>query len=117
MRSMGLNPTQKEIADAIDEMDKNGRCSGGSSDVIVSMHCLLMPGNHRLDFQEFATFMGTRTQDRDQEAELREAFRLFDRDNSGFITTNELKQVAFSLVLSLLTSIPLLLRQDHAESG
>jgi hypothetical protein len=33
MRSVGLNPTQKEIADAIDEMDKNGKgCS-----VMVSM--------------------------------------------------------------------------------
>lgn len=31
--------------------------------------------------------------ERDQEAELREAFRLFDRDNSGYITINELKQV------------------------
>ena len=31
----------------------------------------------------------------DQEAELREAFRLFDRDNSGYITINELKQVIF----------------------
>ena len=115
MRSMGLNPTQKEIADAIDEMDKNGKYCSGS--VMVFMHGLLTTGNQRLDFQEFATFMGTRTQDRDLEAELREAFRLFDRDNSGFITTNVLKQVAFSLVLSLLTSIPLLLRQDHAESG
>lgn len=31
--------------------------------------------------------------ERDQEAELRDAFRLFDRDNSGYITINELKQV------------------------
>jgi Ca2+-binding EF-hand superfamily protein len=76
-----------------------------------------MPGNHRLDFQEFTAFMETHTQDRDQEAELREAFQLFDRDNSGFITMNELKQVAFFLSFSFSIFIRSLLRQDHVESG
>ncbi|CAF4225763.1 unnamed protein product [Rotaria sp. Silwood2] len=33
----------------------------------------------------------------DQEAELREAFRLFDRDNSGYITINELKEVMLNM--------------------
>ncbi len=46
-----------------------------------------------MDFQEFVTFMSKHWHERDQEAELREAFRLFDRDNSGYITINELKQV------------------------
>ncbi|CAF3888522.1 unnamed protein product [Adineta steineri] len=35
--------------------------------------------------------------ERDQEAELRDAFRLFDRDNSGYITINELKQVMLNM--------------------
>ncbi len=52
-------------------------------------------GNQRLDFQEFVAFMSKHWHERDQEAELREAFRLFDRDNSGYITINELKQVYF----------------------
>lgn len=50
-------------------------------------------GNQRLDFQEFVAFMSKHWHERDQEAELRDAFRLFDRDNSGYITINELKQV------------------------
>ena len=37
MRSLGLNPTNKEVADLIAEVDKNG--------------------NQRLDFQEFVAFM------------------------------------------------------------
>ncbi|CAF3302331.1 unnamed protein product [Rotaria sp. Silwood2] len=75
MRSLGLNPTNKEITDLIAEVDKNG--------------------NQRLDFQEFIAFMSKHWHERDQEAELREAFRLFDRDNSGYITISELKQVDF----------------------
>jgi Ca2+-binding EF-hand superfamily protein len=57
--------------------------------------CLL--GNQRLDFQEFVAFMSKHWHERDQEAELREAFRLFDRDNSGYITINELKQVMLNM--------------------
>jgi calmodulin len=77
MRSLGLNPTNKEVADLIAEVDKNG--------------------NQRLDFQEFVAFMSKHWHERDQEAELREAFRLFDRDNSGYITINELKQVMLNM--------------------
>ncbi|CAF3881542.1 unnamed protein product, partial [Rotaria sordida] len=77
MRSLGLNPTNKEITDLIAEVDKNG--------------------NQRLDFQEFIAFMNKHWHERDQEAELREAFRLFDRDNSGYITINELKQVMLNM--------------------
>jgi Ca2+-binding EF-hand superfamily protein len=49
-----------------------------------------------LDFPEFVAFMSKHWHERDQEAELREAFRLFDRDNSGYITINELKQVSLN---------------------
>ncbi|CAF0714571.1 unnamed protein product [Adineta steineri] len=77
MRSLGLNPTNKEIADLIAEVDKNG--------------------NQRLDFSEFCAFMSKHWHERDQEAELRDAFRLFDRDNSGYITINELKQVMLNM--------------------
>ena len=58
-------------------------------------YCVL--GNQRLDFQEFVAFMSKHWNERDQEAELREAFRLFDRDNSGYITINELKQVMLNM--------------------
>ncbi|CAF3826258.1 unnamed protein product [Rotaria magnacalcarata] len=78
MRSLGLNPTNKEITDLIAEVDKNG-------------------SNQRLDFQEFISFMSKHWHERDQEAELREAFRLFDRDNSGYITISELKQVMLNM--------------------
>ena len=97
MRSLGLNPTNKEIADLIAEVDKNGKSS--------TMHrrfekarCL---GNQRLDFQEFVAFMSKHWHERDQEAELRDAFRLFDRDNSGYITINELKQVFLHIYMTV----------------
>lgn len=53
--------------------------------------------------------------ERDQEAELREAFRLFDRDNSGYITINELKQVTF--VFPSLFHISSTLFQGDVEHG
>lgn len=63
----------------------------------LRLSCL---GNQRLDFQEFVAFMSKHWHERDQEAELRDAFRLFDRDNSGYITINELKQVGPSACTS-----------------
>ncbi len=92
MRSLGLNPTNKEIADLIAEVDKNGNWHNL---VLSLLKKFFLLGNQRLDFQEFVAFMSKHWHERDQEAELREAFRLFDRDNSGYITINELKQVYF----------------------
>lgn len=91
-----MNPTNKEIADLIAEVDKNGSLKDKKE--IVSLRCFdfFSTGNQRLDFQEFVAFMSKHWHERDQEAELRDAFRLFDRDNSGYITINELKQVRSS---------------------
>jgi len=41
--------------------------------------------------------MVKKTQDGDPDAELREAFKVFDKDGSGTISTQELKQVMASL--------------------
>jgi len=92
MRSLGLNPTNKEVTDLIAEVDKNGKMK---KEIFYSILSRISLGNQRLDFQEFVAFMSKHWHERDQEAELREAFRLFDRDNSGYITINELKQVKF----------------------
>ena len=67
-------------------------------EIVLLFLKLLFLGSQRLDFQEFVAFMSKHSHERDQEAELREAFRFFDRDNSGTITINELKQVEFILV-------------------
>jgi calmodulin len=97
MRSLGLNPTNKEISDLIAEVDKNGKWREVLSSNKKQNDWFAWLGNQRLDFPEFVTFMSKHWHERDQEAELRDAFRLFDRDNSGFITINELKQVMLNM--------------------
>ena len=55
--------------------------------------------------------------ERDEEAEFRAAFRLFDKDNSGYITINELKQVLFTsnrcFILMSLSILRLCLTWDN----
>ncbi|KAF0892074.1 hypothetical protein E2562_013469 [Oryza meyeriana var. granulata] len=73
MRTLGQNPTEAELQDMISEVDADGS------------------GN--IDFQEFLGLMARKMKDKDSEEELREAFRVFDKDQNGFISAAELRQV------------------------
>ena len=42
-------------------------------------------GNGTIDFPEFLTMMARKMKDSDSEEEIREAFRVFDKDGNGFI--------------------------------
>ena len=46
-----------------------------------------------LDFPEFVNLMAKMLEEDNEEEEVREAFRAFDRDGDGLITTEELKLV------------------------
>ena len=55
-------------------------------------------GNGCITFNEFVTLMTKNVQDDgDIEEEIREAFRVFDREGHGFITVPDLTQVLTSL--------------------
>ena len=55
-------------------------------------------GNGCITFNEFVTLMTKNVQDDgDIEEEIREAFRVFDREGHGFITVPDLAQVLTSL--------------------
>ncbi|KAL3874262.1 hypothetical protein ACJMK2_037302 [Sinanodonta woodiana] len=78
MRSLGQNPTEDELGDMILEVDTNG--------------------NSTIDFPEFVTLMAKRRKNTtDAEEELREAFRVFDRDRNGFISAAELRHAMENL--------------------
>ena len=48
-------------------------------------------GNCQIDFSEFLTMMEKQNKDHnDPESELMEAFKVFDRNNDGFISAEEL---------------------------
>lgn len=55
------------------------------------------PGSGTVDFPEFLNMMAKKIQNVDSEAENKEAFRVFDRDNNGSISCSELKHVMMYL--------------------
>lgn len=54
-------------------------------------------GNGTIDFPEFLTMMARKMKDTDSEEEIREAFRVFDKDGNGFISAAELRSVGGAL--------------------
>ncbi|VDI79617.1 Hypothetical predicted protein [Mytilus galloprovincialis] len=53
--------------------------------------------NGTIDFPEFLTMMARKMKDTDSEEEIREAFRVFDKDGNGFISAAELRHVMTNL--------------------
>jgi len=77
LRTLGMNPTEAELQDMINEVDKDG--TG-----------LLM-------FPNFLYMMAKKENDEEAEEEIREAFKVFDGDGNGFISRVELRHVMMNL--------------------
>ncbi|XP_014321885.1 calmodulin-like [Myotis lucifugus] len=77
MRSLGQNPTEAESQGMIKEVDADG--------------------NGTIDLPEFLTMMARKMEDTDSEEEIREAFRVFDKDGNGYISAAELRHVMTDL--------------------
>merc|ERR1711933_456885 len=74
MRALGFEPKKEEIKKMIQDIDKDG--SG------------------TIDFAEFLEMMTTKMSEKDSREEILKAFRLFDDDETGFITLKNLRRVA-----------------------
>eukprot|EP01087_Luapelamoeba_hula_P016320 TRINITY_DN5016_c0_g1_i1.p2 TRINITY_DN5016_c0_g1~~TRINITY_DN5016_c0_g1_i1.p2 ORF type:complete len:150 (-),score=53.33 TRINITY_DN5016_c0_g1_i1:57-506(-) len=77
MRSLGQNPTEAELREMIQEVDTDN--------------------NGTIDFPEFLTLMARKMQDSEGEEEIREAFKVFDKEGHGFISAAELRHVMTNL--------------------
>lgn len=77
MKSLGQNPTEAELRDLVNEIDING--------------------DGEIDFNEFCNLMSKQSHEGDADEELREAFKIFDKDEDGFISPAELRFVMTNL--------------------
>lgn len=77
MKSLGQTPTEAELRDLVNEIDING--------------------DGEIDFGEFVGLMARQVVDHDTEEELREAFKIFDKNEDGFISPSELRLVMTNL--------------------
>ena len=64
--SLGQKPTPQELENMIREVD--------------------IDGNGEIDFDEFLTMMAKKLKETDLEEDIREAFRVFDNKNTGYVT-------------------------------
>merc|ERR1711972_1081826 len=70
----GFEPKKEEIRKMINDIDKDG--------------------NGAIDFSEFLEMMTQKMSEKDSKEEILKAFRLFDDDETGFITLKNLRRVA-----------------------
>merc|ERR1711988_1807694 len=77
IRTLGQDVTDGEVQEMLKEVD--------------------IDGNGSVDFPEFLQMMINKNKTADPEAELTEAFKTFDKDESGFIDAKELGSVMASL--------------------
>jgi len=83
LQVLGLNPTKEELGILLDSVDTDG--------------------NGVIDFDEFVDVMKEYLHNGPEDGaptpddELREAFSVFDKDNNGFITAEELKSALLNL--------------------
>ena len=82
MKSLGQNPTERELIQMIKSVDDNG--------------------DNEIDFEEFLILMSSKKPSNDDpDKELRDAFAVFDADGSGSISRSELKKLMKNLGQSL----------------
>jgi len=73
MRALGLTPTESDLKEMITSVDKDN--------------------NGKLDFPEFLNLVALRRLGEMDDTEVREAFRVFDREDNGLISEAEFRHI------------------------
>ncbi|CAG9860447.1 unnamed protein product [Phyllotreta striolata] len=76
IRSLGQNPTERELKNLVSEISRE---------------------DGKVDFSEFLTLLAMQMNNAGDEEELREAFRIFDKDGNGYIKLEELKHIVMTM--------------------
>ena len=79
--SLGRNVTEAELEDIINELHQDGSST--------------------ICFPEFLSWMARNAKDRDITDAIKKAFRMFDKDGDGLISTSELRDAMSSLGVDL----------------
>jgi calmodulin len=77
MRTLGQTPTEAELLQIISQVDTDG--------------------DGTIDFEEFVELMKNKMKGLDAEEEIREAFKVFDKNGDGYVEVAELRQVVQGL--------------------
>ena len=77
LRSLNEDPEEEEIQQLLDEVD--------------------VDGNGEIDFEEFVALMGKRQKQIDLEAEIVNAFKVFDKEENDLISITELRHILSNL--------------------
>ena len=77
LRSLNEDPEEEEIQQLLDEVD--------------------VDGNGEIDFEEFVALMGKRQKQIDLEAEIVNAFKVFDKEENNLISITELRHILSNL--------------------
>jgi len=81
LRGMGFRPSKEELADILEEIDEDG-----SGEIEFGEFCQLC-----------AKFLVEEPDEDTMKAELKEAFRIYDKKADGFITTGQLREIIAEL--------------------
>lgn len=81
LRAMGFRPSKEELQEILEEIDEDG-----SGEIEFGEFCQLC-----------AKFLVEEPDEETMKAELKEAFRVYDRDGAGFITTDQLREIIAEL--------------------
>jgi len=77
LRAMGFRPSKEELKEILEEIDEDG-----SGEIEFGEFCQLC-----------AKFLVEEPDEETMKAELKEAFRVYDKEGEGFITTGTLREI------------------------
>ncbi|XP_060651412.1 calmodulin-like [Drosophila nasuta] len=85
--------TQKELVGFLHALGK----TASESQMNAMINEVDEDGNGFIDFKEFVTALSRKLSGNLDDDEIRDTFRVYDKDNTGFITADQVKTVFFDL--------------------